>query len=466
MEQGLNTKGESSYVRESLLYIIVLIAIFPMILGLISDYFCTHFLSVEEVSVLGLSGSVDTLLTAMVAVFAIGAQAVCAKDLGEGNREESSKNFTSLLIAELLILFVLTVIVALLRYPIAELIGADEEESLMDPCAFAIFAFAIGMPGSALNYLLSLLLYMERKTRRCVLYATLLNTAFSFAGQITVTLTGPTMAGYLLCGIAGDWVAVVFMLFYMHRHSTYFRFVPRDFSLKRFLRIFFVGLPGGLEYFYYAAYEYIVYLFVIRRFPYYFMSVFELKEDIGGIAEALVVGMCILLVDRFGMAVGSRDAPRIRRELKRAWIACLAVSMAGAVLLTFVYPEMVDLFIGEYGEYTAEIAYHACFYLICTCIGLPFYVANNIFTSVYEVQELLGHVHLNYFIEVFGFITVYCLVLGMTMGITGIWIAYPLAEISTLVVNFILLILHNHRLPKDWMDMVFPKTDDMEMKKA
>ena len=464
MEQALKTRGESSQVRESLLYIIVLIAIFPMIIGLINDYFCTHFLSVEEVSVLGLSGSVDTLLTATVAVFAIGAQAVCAKDLGEGNREEASRNYTSLMIVEMLFLFVLMVIVALLRYPIAELIGADEHASLMDPCAFAIFAFAVGMPGSALNYLLAVLLYMERKTRRCVLYATLLNTAFSIAGQIAVTLTGPTMRGYLLCGIIGDWVAVAFMLFYKHRHSTYFRFVPGDFSFRRFLRIFSVGLPGGLEYVYYAAYEYIVYLFVMHRFPYYFMSVFELKEDIGGVAEALVVGMCVLLVDRIGMAVGSRDALRIRKELKRAWIACLSVSIVGAIVLAFVYPEMVDLFIGEYGENTAEIAHHACFYLICTCIGLPFYVANNIFTSVYEVQELLRHVHLTYFIEVFGFITVYCLVLGLSMGVIGIWIAYPLAEMSTLVVNFALLIIHNKRLPRDWMDMVFPKIEDREMK--
>ncbi len=367
---------------------------------------------------------------------------------------------------EMLILLVLTVIVALLRYPIAGLIGADEEESLMDPCVLAIFAFAVGMPGSALNYLLSLLLYMEQKTRRCVLYATLLNTAFSLAGQIIVTLTGPSMSGYLLCGIAGDWAAVVFMLYYKHRHSAYFRFVPKDFSFRRFLRIFSVGLPGGLEYVYYAAYEYIVYLFVVRSFPYYFMAVFELKEDIGGIAEALVVGMCILLVDRIGMAVGSRDVPRIRREIKRAWIACLSVSIAGAVVLAFVYPEMVNLFIGEYGENTAEIADHASYYLLCTCIGLPFYVANNIFTSVYEVREMLRHVHLNYFIEVFGFITLYCLVLGLTVGITGIWIAYPLAEISTLAVNFFLLILYNKRFPKDWKDMVFLRTNEQEMKTA
>ena len=77
---------------------------------------------------------------------------------------------------------------------------------------------------------------------------------------------------------------------------------------------------------------------------------------------------------------------------------------------------------------------------------------------------MLRHVHLNYFIEVFGFITVYCLVLGLSMGVIGIWIAYPLAEMSTLVVNFALLIIHNKRLPRDWMDMVFPKIEDREMK--
>lgn len=457
IDTKLNAANNGPSVRGSVFYLIVLIAIVPMITGLIGDFFSTRFLSEEEVSVLGLTGSIDTLLTALIAMFGIGAQAVCSKDVGAGNPDEASRNYTSIAAMELAVVLVVAVVVALLRWPIAELIGANDDIDLMQPASVAILAFAIGMPGSALYYLLSVLLYLDEKTRRLVLYATLANFAVSLAGQVAVTLAGPTMLGYLTCGIAGDWVGVFYLALRKRRKTVYFHLLPRGFSIKRFWRVFSIGIPGGLEYIYYATFEFFTYLFVVNRFASYYLAAIELKEDIGGIAEGLVVGMCILLVNRIGLAVGSGDKERIRREIKYSWLVCVGIAMAAAVVLAFLYPQMVELFMGDNGEHTAQIVWHAKYYLICTCVGLPFYVANNLFTSVYEVKELLKHAHLNYFIEQVGFALAYSIGLGCLMGPVGIWIAYPLAEATTLLVNFILVTVHNRRFPGSWMDLSFPR---------
>ena len=454
---NLNVENNGPSVRGSVFYLIVLIAIVPMITGLIGDFFSTRFLSEEEVSVLGLTGSIDTLLTALIAMFGIGAQAVCSKDVGARNPGEASRNYTSIAAMELAVVLVVAVVVALLRMPIAEMIGANDDIDLMHPASVAILAFAIGMPGSALYYLLSVLLYLDEKTRRLVLYATLANFAVSLAGQIAVTIAGPTMLGYLTCGIAGDWVGVIYLAICKRKRTIYFHFLPGDFSMKRFWRVFSIGIPGGLEYIYYAVFEFVTYLFVVNRFASYYLAVFELKEDIGGIAENLVVGMCILLVNRIGLAVGSGDKARIRREIKYSWLACVGIAIVSAMGLAFLYPRLVELFMGENGAHTAQIIWHAKYYLICTCIGLPFYVANNLFTSVYEVKELLKHAHLNYFLEQVGFALIYNVGLGWLMGPVGIWIAYPLTEATTLLVNFILVTVHNHRFPRNWMDLSFPR---------
>lgn len=453
----LNVSNRGPSVRGSVFYLIVLIAIVPMITGLIGDFFSTRFLSEEEVSVLGLTGSIDTLLTALIAMFGIGAQAICSKDVGARNPGEASRNYTSIAAMELAVALVVAVVVALLRMPIAEMIGANDDIDLMHPASVAILAFAIGMPGSALYYLLSVLLYLDEKTRRLVLYATLANFAVSLAGQIAVTIAGPTMLGYLTCGIAGDWVAVIYLVLMKRKRTVYFHFSWEGVSLKRFWRVFSVGIPGGLEYIYYATFEFVTYLFVVNRFSYYYMAVFELKEDIGGIAENLVVGMCVLLVNRIGLAVGSGDKARIRQEIKCSWLVCVGIAIAAAVGLAFLYPQMVELFMGDNGEHTAQIVWHAKYYLICTCVGLPFYVANNLFTSVYEVKELLKHAHLNYFLEQVAFALIYSAGLGCLIGPVGIWIAYPLAEATTLLVNFILVTVHNRHFPRSWMDLSFPQ---------
>ena len=451
-----STVNSGPSVGGSVFYLIILMAVVPMVTGLIGDFFRTRFLTEEEISVLGLTGSIDTLLTALTAIFGIGAQAVCSKDVGAENSDEASRNYTSIMVMGLVVMFVVAILVAIFRMPIAELIGAKDDIDLMRPTSIAIFAFAIGMPGSALYYILSVLLYLDDKTRRLVLYGMLVNFVVSFGGQIAVTMAGPTMMGYLTSGIAGDWAGVLFLVLSKRRRTVYFHFLPKEFSVKRFWHVFSVGAPGGLEYVYASIFEFFIYLFVLNRFSYYYLSVFELKDDIGGIAENLVVGMCLLLVNRIGLAVGSGDKERLRREIKYSWLVCVGIAIAVAIGLTFLYPPLVDLFMGDHGEHTKEIIWHAKYYLICTCIGLPFYVANNLFSSVYEVKELLKHVHLNYFLEVLGFALLYGIGLGYLLGPVGIWIAYPLTEATTLVVNFILVTVHNHHFPRSWMDLSFP----------
>lgn len=78
-------------VKESLFYMIFLLTIYPMIMGLLSDYFSLQHLSETDISTMGITGSIDTLTTAMSAVFAIGAQAVCAKYVAAGMKRSHPK---------------------------------------------------------------------------------------------------------------------------------------------------------------------------------------------------------------------------------------------------------------------------------------------------------------------------------------------------------------------------------------
>ena len=449
-------------VKESLFYMIFLLTIYPMIMGLLNDYFALQHLSETAISTMGITGSIDTLTTALSAVFAIGAQAVCAKYVGSRDEKKSSEAYTSILLTETGILLFTAAAIVCLRLPLARLIGADADAGLLQSTSLAIALFAIGMPGSALTYLLTVLLYMDDRTRKGVLWGTLLNGAASIAGLLIVTWTNPSMAGYMTCGFAGDWINVFFLLFYKQGRSRFFVFRKKDYSFKRFLRIFQVGLPGGLEYAYYAAYQFITFLFIVRRFSTEYMAVIEIREDISSIDESLLIGMGALLVERIGISVGSGDTGRIRKETRNAWIACTAIAVAAGFLLAFLYPRLADLFLGDIGANRDKILYHADYFLICTCIGLPFYVGNNIFTSIYEVREMLAHAHVSYFLEIFGMVTIYSLALGTLIGIKGVWIAYPLAEATVFVLNIVLLILHTGDLPRRWLDLSFPKSATAE----
>lgn len=76
------------------------------------------------------------------------------------------------------------------------------------------------------------------------------------------------------------------------------------------------------------------------------------------------------------------------------------------------------------------------------------------------------HAHMNYFLEVFAIVILYSIVLGMTIGIEGVWLAYPLAEATTFAVNMVLATVHNHRFPTRWLDMGFPAEKEVQNEKV
>lgn len=452
-----NTNDQNVPVGVSLLYMILMIEVIPTVIGMVGDFFCTRFLREDELAVLGLTGSVDTIITAFTAILAIGAQVVCSKDVGAGNRREASLNYTTQMIMAAVVMLSLAAVICILRYPIADLIGAAEGElDLTESTATAIMLFGLAEPGSAFLYILYLLMFMEDKTRRGIIYATVINFLFNLMGEIAVTLIAPTMVAYLICGVIGNWATVLFLIIYKNKKTEFFIFRPGEFSLKRCFRLFSIGLPGGLEYVYAAAFEFVIYHIIISRFSYIYLVVFEIEDDIGVITEVLVISMCTILVDRFGKAYGSGNKQLLHKEVKYSWIICILSAVVIALIMAVCYPLLVDLFMGDNGENTAEIIRHSGIYLICDCIALPFYVANNLFGSIYEVKEMLAHIHLNYFIEMFGFVTLFSIVLSGVFGVTGFWYALPAAEIATFIVNLILVSVHNKRLPKHWSDLEFP----------
>ncbi len=446
-------------IAGSLLYLVFLIQVVPGIVGFVTDFFHLQFLSEQDLSVLSLTNSIDTITTILTVLFPLGAQVVLSKALGRRDRDELSRSYTSVILGQTVLVAILAAAIIAFRYPIVALLGADESVGLLDSGAMVVVFFALGMIPCSLKNLLYITLYLEDASRRGILYGIVTGSAINILGYLYVTAVGPSLFRYLLAGFLSDVFAAVLLILYKRRKSRICRFDLSLFSMKSFLHIGNLGLPAGAEYLYVAIYEFVVIRYTIHTFSSTYLAVFEIEDDLNVIAESFVMAMCLILVYRLGVVYGEGNRERIRNEIRNAWIICMALSVAVAVLCFFVYPRMVELFVGDNGPNTALIKRNAVIDLCLVSLGTPFYAANNIFTSVYEVRELVKHAHLNYLLETCVLFILFSMVLSRFMGVTGLWAAYPAAEASTLAVNFLLMILYNRRLPSGWMDFMFPGPD-------
>ena len=447
---------ELNSVAGSFFYLVFLSMILPTIVGFITDAFHLRFLTEQDLAVLSLTNSFDSVTTFLPMLFPVGAQVVVSKALGRNDREGIARDYTSVMIGQTVLVVILSAAAIAFRYPIVSLMGGDETAGLTDTAALVVLFYSLGMLPQCLNNLLCILIYMEDSSRRGILFSALLGPFINILGYIFVTVEGPSVFGYLVAGLMSDAAAVTVLLLYKRRKSRIFRFDPSLFSMKRFLHMGNLGLPSGAEYLYAAIYEFVVIRFTIHTFSATYLPVYEIEDDLNIISESFVMALCLILVYRLGIIYGEGNKDRITKEIRNTWIVCMALSVAVAVVCFFAYPRMVEFFVGENGPNTALIKQNAVIDLYFVCLATPFYAANNIFTSVYEVRELVKYAHLNYLLETCVFFILFSVVLSRFIGVTGLWAAYPAAEASTLVVNFILMIRFNNRLPAGWRDFMFP----------
>ena len=447
-------------IADSLFYMVFLILFLPSIIGFITDSFHLRLLSEADLTSLSLTNSIDSITTIISTLFPIGAQAVISKTLGRGDKDSIAREYTSITLGQGVVVIIIAILMIAFAYPIAELLGTSNAPGMMNQTAMVIRFFAFGMAVNTQKNLLYLLLYMEDASRKGILYSSIFGPLINILGYILVTLSGPTLFKFLLAGALSDLLAMAVVLIYKRKKSRIFRFDPALFSMKSFLHMTNVGLPAGAEFFYVAIFEFLVIRYTISVFSQIYLPVFEIEDDLNIIAETFVMAACLILVYRLGIVYGEGIKDRIKKEIKNTWIVCMALSVIIAGICFVVYPRMVEYIVGDIGANTALIKDQAVVDLYFVCLAVPFYTANNIFTSVYEVRELVKHAHLNYFLETCLLYIFYSVVLSQLIGVTGLWAAYPAAEASTLLVNVILMILYNKRLPAGWIDFMFPGPDN------
>ena len=447
-------------IADSLFYMVFLTLFLPSIVGFITDSFHLRMLTETNLATLSITGSIDSVTTIISTLFPIGAQAVISKTLGRRDDENVARDYTSITLGQGVLVVVLAIFMIAFRYPIARLLGTSQTSGMMDQAAMVIAFFAFGMAVNSQKNLLYLLLYMEEASRKGILYSSLLGPVFNIISYILITLSGPTLFKYLLAGALSDLLAMVVVLIYKRRKSRIFRFDPRLFSMKSFLHMTNVGLPAGAEFLYVAIFEFLIVRYTISAFSQVYLPVFEIEDDLNIIAETFVMAMCLILVYRLGIVYGEGNKERIKKEIKNSWIVCITLSIIISGICFIVYPLMVEYIVGDIGKNTTLIKEQAVIDLYYVCLGVPFYTANNIFTSVYEVRELVKHAHLNYFLETCALYIFYSVALSQLIGVKGLWAAYPAAEATTLLVNVILMLLYNKRIPAGWMDFMFPGPDN------
>ena len=404
--------------------------VFMSLYTIVDGIFISRLVGTNALSALNIAYPALSLLIALGVMFATGGNAIIAKKLGEGKHLEAKQDFSTLILTGVIIGILFLIVGNLFTEPIAKLLGATD--ALLADCMSYLSTSLCFAPACVLQLLFQSFFVAAGKP--------ILGLTLTAIGGLANMILDYLFMGPMQMGIGGAALAtgigqLVPALFGL----LYFLFV-RTGSLYIVKPHFYASLltessfNGSSEMVTNLSNAVITYLFNTMMLKF-------LGEP--GVAAITIVLYGQFLFNALYMGYSMGVAPVISfnygkkntRLLKRIFKICaLFISISSIVITVLALvssPLIVEIFTPRTTE-TYEIAKNGFFLFSINYI----FAGINIFASSMFTAFSNGKISaIISFVRTFGMIVTNILLLPNLIGVNGIWLAVPIAELLTVFLS-------------------------------
>lgn len=433
-----------------------------VIKNLINIFFVTRFVGAEGAAAYEIVMPCVMVASALVALGYNGVQAVCAKDYGAGEFEAFERHKNAGYSWTLLAMAVLTLLFAVFRMPMLDLLGASEgSETLARLSKECYSLFLLNFVPQGLFSMASCLLFFEERRKllmtNLILYGTMLS------GCVLVTVVNPSMAGYMavniVCLLAAD-LYIIFSSFVFRHRSSRAAFTELRLRFADIREAFFTGLPDFMEYGFVGILYLIENLYLLSRFSESVIAGVGVFEAIDNFPEVICVGFSFLVTTALGEKVGNRvsmatdeGAKKADEELSDIAKRLTRGAVVGALLIAAALLLLARPLTGLFLTGDDPVAYSSAVWLTDSCaLGFVFYMLNSELVCYYKIVGAYIPAHLLFLAEALVFPLGFKLLLGELFGVAGFCLGGFAGELAALLLNLCLVWRVNGRFPRRMKD--------------
>lgn len=404
--------------------------VFMSLYTIVDGIFISRLLGTDALSASNIVYPAISLIIAIGIMLATGGSAIIAKKLGEGRPEEARENFSFIILVGVLFGIIAMVFGNVWIKPIVRLLGATGP--LMDYCIGYLSVSLYLAPACILQLLFQTFFVTAGKPVIGLILTVSGGVANMVLDYVFMGPLGMGIEGAALATGIGQLIPAVFGLVYFFRvRNTLYIVKPR------------VSLPVLAESCLNGSSEMVTNLSAaIVTYLYNIMMLKFLGEP--GVAAITIVLYGQFLFNAMYMGFSMGVAPVISYNhgskrhpmLKRLFKICLGFICASSLVITVFAlvssPVIVEIFTPA-GTDTYEIAKTGFFLFSFNYI----FAGINIFSSSMFTAFSDGKTSaLISFIRTFVLIVINVLLLPYLMGVNGIWLAVPVAELMTAFLSF------------------------------
>ena len=465
---SLKSGNEHTWLSEAKTVLFAMIAEMDLVVkNLINIFFVSRFLGAEGAAAYEVVMPCIMLVSAFVALGYNGVQAVCAKDYGAGDLAafERHKNagYTWLITVMTAFTFLLT----LFKEPMLDLLGANDGSTalaLLSSDCYSIFLFCFIPQG--IFSLAVCFMYLEE--RRQLLITNFVLYGCILAGNIVVTVSEPSMTGYMLMNVIGITAADLYIIlscFIIRRKRSKAAFTAWNMRLADIRESFFTGLPDFMEYGFVGVLYLVENLYLLTRFSESVVAGVGVFEAIDNLPEVICVGFSFLVTAMLGTRVGKvcgapsdRDRNAAMEELGKTARRITKGGIVGSLFVAAALLLLARPFTGLFLSPGDAVATQSAILLTVSCaIGFVFYMLNSELVCYYKVVGAYIPAHVLFLAETLLFPLGFKLMLGELFGVTGFCLGGAAGEIAAFLLNLCIVWRMAGRFPRRISDFRMEK---------
>jgi len=408
-----------------------ILMIFMSLYTMVDGFFVARFVGPDALSAINIVYPLIGVTIGMGVMLGTGGSALISNLLGQGKHRDAVQNFTRISIFALLLGLVFSGISLLFIDPIMVFLGASER--LLPYCKDFLSVLLPFLPAALLQVMFGTLFVTAGKPKigLClILISGLLNGFLDYAFIVVLNMG---ISGAAWATATGYLITPVFALFYFAKPRTNLYFVKHTVDLNV---IFKSCINGSSEMVSNLAGSVIAWLMNLT------MMHFAGESGVAAVTVVLYtqfIFTSIFLGFSNGVAPiisynhGSKNVKQLQSIFKICMQTIVVFSILMIVLAFLMAGPVVSIFLPK-GSESYLITYHG--YLLFSISYL--FAGINIFTSSLFTALSNGKASAQIsFARTFLFTVVNILGFSLIFGMNGLWMAVPIAEISTLVLAFI-----------------------------
>ena len=405
----------------------VIMMIFFSLYTIIDGIFVSRFIGSNALSAINIVFPILSLLIGISIMLATGGSAIVAKLMGEGKEREARESFTLITLTSIISGIVIAIFCFIFIDKIIYLLGGTE--SLYKNAYIYISTMLIFTPALILKMLFDYFLITAGEPKLGLISSiiggvTNIVLDYIFIVPLKMGLVGAALAtsiGYLLPSIIG--------VVYFFNKKNNLHFVKPKFNIKTILDSCGNGSSEMVTQISTAVTTFLYNIIMLKYLGEDGVAAITILLYVQFLLAAAYMGFTSGASPRISYNLGKQDKHELTKIINYSYIIILVFSIFTFVMSKVFGPKVISIFAGSGTEvFNITLDGFNTFQLSFLLCGLNIF-ASGMFTALSngKVSATIS------MLRTFVFLSLGILFLPGIIGINGIWIAVPLAELLTLV---------------------------------